>query len=183
MIRHLVYLGIGSNVRPEHHVAAGLDELHRHFRLLRVSTVYRSQAVGFDGDPFLNLVALVECRRSLASLAAILKTIEFSYGREENCSKFSPRTLDIDILTFDELAGTHHGIELPRPETTVNAYVLEPFAEIAPDLVLPGHARALAEIPLSVSQPLEPLAFIWRGQTLPLDTRRGNLAKPRSINL
>lgn len=71
MIRHLVYLGIGSNVRPEHHIAAGLDELDRHFRLLRVSTVYRSQAVGFDGDPFLNLVALVECRRSLRSLAAI----------------------------------------------------------------------------------------------------------------
>lgn len=112
-----------------------------------------------------------------------MKTIEFSYGREENCSKFSPRTLDIDILTFDELAGTHHGIELPRPEATVNAYVLEPFAEIAPDLVLPGHARALAEIRPDASQCIEPLAFVWRGRALPLDTHRGNLAMPPSINL
>lgn len=186
MTRHLVYLGVGSNIRPEYHIAAGLDELDTHFRLRQVSTVYRSEAVGFDGDPFLNLVACIESGRSLPSLAAMLKRIEFKYGREPNCGKFSPRTLDIDILTFDRLLGTHSGIELPRPEATVNAYVLEPFAEIAPSLVLPGHARSLTEVRAEyggVTQPIEPVAFAWRGCSLPLDIGPGILAKPRSINL
>jgi 2-amino-4-hydroxy-6-hydroxymethyldihydropteridine diphosphokinase len=160
---HLVYLGLGSNTDPEHNLRCGLEELETRYDLIDVSGVVKSAAVGFDGEPFLNLVVYLQVTASLQDLHTTLRSIEFAYGRTEDCTKFSSRTLDIDILTFDDLQGEHHGIILPRPETTRNAFVLGPFAEVAPDLVLPGESlslRALWEAYDKVEQVLEPVCLI-----------------------
>jgi len=82
----------------------------------------------------------------LGQLSRELKQIERNHGRTEALKKFSSRTLDIDILTYDNLQGLHEGILLPRPEISYNAYVLRPFAELQPELVLPGSDSCLIEL-------------------------------------
>lgn len=163
-MNHLVYLGVGSNIDAEHHMRTGLDELDRHFQLVRISSVYRSAAFGFDGEPFLNLVAEVLTAESLHGLGRMIRDIERCYGRVDHCPKYSPRTLDIDILTYDDLLGEHNGIVLPRPEITERDYVLCPFAEIAPDLVIPGQSENLDALWLETGQgsSLEQVTLLWQ---------------------
>ncbi|MDZ7686811.1 MAG: 2-amino-4-hydroxy-6-hydroxymethyldihydropteridine diphosphokinase [Gammaproteobacteria bacterium] len=80
------------------------------------------------------------------------------------------RYLDIDILVVDALDGIVEGIRLPREETTENAFVLAPMAEIAPDRVLPGEHASLATLWKRYDKPqkIERIGFCWRGQLLPL---------------
>lgn len=170
-MKHRVYLGIGSNIEPESHIARGLAEIAAGYELLRVSSLYRSAAVGFDGPPFLNCVAELATGCPLAELAAQLRAIEVRYGRSEQCGKFSSRRLDLDILTYDSLCGVYHGISLPRDEIAINAYVLCPFSEIAGDLVVPGARASLAALWANhdkTRQPLERVDFRWGGRALPL---------------
>ena len=82
----------------------------------------------------------------LAQLSRDLKQLERNLGRTEALKKFSSRTLDIDILTYDNLQGLNEGILLPRPEISYNAYVLRPFAELQPELVLPGSDTRLIDL-------------------------------------
>lgn len=169
-MNHQCFLGIGSNISAPEHIHAGLDELMTVGCIERVSRVYRSAAVGFDGDPFLNCAVEVTTALQLPALIANLRAIEFRYGRTEDCDKFSSRTLDIDLLTFDRIHGPAHGIVLPRDETTRNAFVLGPFAEIAPHLVLPGQSSDLASLWSNydaTQQPLTPVPFTWHDQQLP----------------
>lgn len=130
-------LSIGSNIDAASNIRAALEKLTAHFDGLRCSTTYESQSVGFDGDNFLNLVVLAETNSSLEEVAEFLKQVEDSLGRDRNQRRFSGRTMDIDILLFGEESGTVSGIELPRPEITENAYVLQPLAELLPDAVHP----------------------------------------------
>jgi len=133
----ILTLSIGSNIDAASNIRAALKKLTAHFDGLRCSTIYESQSVGFDGDNFFNLVVLAETNSSLEEVAEFLKQVEDSLGRDRNQQRFSGRTMDIDILLFGEESGTVSGIELPRPEITENAYVLQPLAELLPDAVHP----------------------------------------------
>lgn len=161
-----VYLSLGSNIDRYHHIEAGLDALTERFGALTVSTVFESEAVGFNGDNFLNLVVGMETVLSVAQLSECLKRIEAEHGRERSAPKFSARTLDIDILTYDDWVGVHEGVRLPRPEITENAFVLQPLAEIAPALLHPQLQVSYAELwrryDTSI-QRLWPVEFHWRG--------------------
>lgn len=161
-----VYLSLGSNIDRYHHVEAGLDALADRFGALTVSRVFESEAVGFSGENFLNLVVGIETDLSVAQLSACLKGIEAAHGREPSAPKFSARTLDIDILTYDDWVGVHDGIHLPRPEITENAFVLQPLAEIAPTQLHPQLQITYAELWCrydNSAQRLWPVEFRWRG--------------------
>ena len=101
-----VYLGVGSNIERDRYIVAGLDALQALFGELALSPVYDSEAIGFEGQPFFNLVVAVNTELSVAELAASLRHIEFEYGRPENALPNSSRQLDIDILLYDQLVGT-----------------------------------------------------------------------------
>ena len=137
-----VFLGIGSNIERERYITAGLEALQGLFGDLALSSVYDSAAIGFQGQPFLNLVAAVDCKLSLAELAAKLRHIEVEHGRPANATRFSARHLDIDILTYDEVVGTVSGVQLPREEILQNAFVLCPLAELSPDVLHPVLKRS-----------------------------------------
>ena len=128
-----VYLSLGSNIDRYRHIEAALDVLWRQFGELLISPVYESEAVGFDGDPFLNLVVGFDCDWPVGQLAGVLRQIEVDFGRKPEMAKFAPRSLDIDILTVDKLVGEVDGVLLPRQEITENAFVLQPLSDIAPD--------------------------------------------------
>lgn len=169
-MNHRAFLGIGSNIEPWQHIGYGLDELESRFNLGPISSVYRSAAVGFEGAAFLNCVAVIETSLSVTALSHAIRSVEFRYGRSINCSKYSSRFLDIDLLTYDDLAGTVDGVTLPRDEITRNAYVLCPFAEIAGHLVIPRQGKTLAALWSDYDRACQPLTrvdFSWKGKALP----------------
>lgn len=163
-----VYIGIGSNIERERYITAGLDALRENFGGLRVSPVYETAAVGFDGESFLNLVTAINTSLSIAELVHRLKAIEAANGRRRDVPRFSPRTLDLDILTYDDVVGTISGVELPRAEILTNAFVLRPLADLAPDERHPVEALTYRELwrQYRRDQKLWPVAFNWRGQRL-----------------
>ena len=132
-----VFLGVGSNIERERYIVAGLDALQGMFGEFAHSSVYDSEAVGFHGQPFLNLAVAVDTELDVGSLARRLRHIEYEHGRPPNASRFSARQLDIDILTYDDVVGVVEGVELPRGEILENAFVLRPLAELAPRGVHP----------------------------------------------
>ena len=137
-MNHPVYLGLGSNKDPDRHIQKAIGALSETFGDVVVSPVYRSEAVGFSGDDFLNAVVLVHTDMSVAEIKARLTAIEDQYGRDRSLPKFSDRVLDIDLLLYDDWAGEFDGLGLPRDEITEYAHVLKPLADIAPDTIHPG---------------------------------------------
>ncbi|KZX58381.1 2-amino-4-hydroxy-6-hydroxymethyldihydropteridine pyrophosphokinase [Halioglobus sp. HI00S01] len=164
-----VYLGLGSNIERERYITAGLDALAQRFGELQVSPVYDSAAVGFEGQPFLNLVLALNTDLPVGELARTLRHIEIEHGRPPNAPRFSPRQLDIDILTYDDQVGMIEGVELPRGEILENAFVLRPLADLAPAGVHPVAKRTYRELWADYdqsSQEIVAVAFSWRGRTL-----------------
>lgn len=162
-----VYLSLGSNIDRYRHISAALDALAECFGELTISSVFESEAVGFDGSNFLNLVVGVGTDQPIAELSDRLKKIEDDNGRCRSGPKFSSRTLDIDILTYGDFVGEEDGVQLPRDELTKNAFVLWPMAEIAPERVHPGRGETYARLWADYDkqrQNLWPVEFTWQGR-------------------
>ncbi|MGM0632053.1 MAG: 2-amino-4-hydroxy-6-hydroxymethyldihydropteridine diphosphokinase [Pseudomonadota bacterium] len=164
-----VTLSIGSNLEPDHHTRAALDALHERFGELTLSRVYESEAVGFDGSNFLNMVVALRTSLPLAELSHWIKTLEDEQGRRRDQARFSSRTLDVDILTYGDLRGEHEGMTLPRPEVLKNAFVLWPLSEVLPEAVHPGEGRTYRQLWRDYDrsrQRLWPVDFTWNGRSL-----------------
>lgn len=140
-----VSLSLGSNIDRYRHINAGLQALEQVFGSVLCSPVYESAAVGFDGSPFLNLVAIIETDKALPELVAVLKQIEDDHGRDRSSPKFSARTLDIDVVTYGDAHGQVDGIELPRDELFKHRFVSQPLADIWPERQVPGRNTTFAE--------------------------------------
>lgn len=165
----LVYVSIGSNIEQQKHIVAALDALYEQFGELQLSSVYESEAVGFGGENFYNLVAGFHCELTVGALSVVLRAIESANGRLRNGPKFSSRTLDIDILTYDDAVGEVDCIVLPRDEILHNAFVLLPLAEIAPDAIHPATGQSYLELWQQYDhsrQKLWPIDFVWRGRNI-----------------
>ncbi len=164
-----VYLGMGSNIERERYIVAGLDALQGLFGELALSSVYDSAAIGFEGQPFLNLVVRVDTDLGVGELARWLRHIEIEHGRPVNATRYSPRQLDIDILTYDDASGIIDGVELPRSEILENAFVLRPLAELAPQTLHPIVRQSYCDLWRAYDQAAQPLLkvdFEWRGRLL-----------------
>ena len=142
----IAWLGLGSNVDSDSHIRAGIRELERDFGNVSLSPVYSSAAVGFDGDDFINLVARVETDMQPLELREYLRNLEDRFGRKREVAKFSDRTLDIDILLYDDLVVFSPLLEIPRAEIMKFAHVLKPLADLDPDLLHPLELRTMADI-------------------------------------
>lgn len=165
----LIYLSLGSNVEAQRNIEAAMDALADTFGELIISSVYESEAVGFDGDSFYNLVVGIHSDLGVGELSKILKTIEDQQGRDRSAPKFGARSLDIDILTVDDRVGVIDGIAIPRDEILKNAFVLQPLAEIAPTTVHPQNGIAYQQLWRDfdkAKQNLFPIEFIWRGKNI-----------------
>lgn len=159
-----VFVGIGSNIDREASVRAGVADLREHYGELTLSSVYESDAVGFEGDPFFNLVAAFDTEQDIDQLIATLGEIEANNGRRRNGPKFVARTLDLDILLYGDQVLTGQGYAVPRDEITRYAFVLWPLAEIAPDMLHPELGVSFSELWARFDkqdQQLHPVTFAW----------------------
>ena len=141
----VVYLGLGSNVQPEKNLQLAALELRRRFTLQALSSVYRSKSLGFDGDDFLNAVACIETDKTAQELFAELEDVHDLANRERNSDRFGSRTLDIDLLLYDQQVISSPPVNVPRSDVLEYSFVLRPLAEIAPDLVHPVTGRAMRQ--------------------------------------
>lgn len=153
-----VYLSLGSNIEPRRHLCAALDALAERFGpQLMLSPVYESPAVGFVGDNFLNLVVGIDTELPVGALALVLRDIEDANHRCRTASRFSARTLDIDILTYGDDVGIIDGICLPRDEITRHAFVLRPLADLAPAALHPQLRKSYGQLAAELTFPDQPL--------------------------
>ena len=142
----IIYISLGSNINRDAYTRAGVIALKQAFGDLILSSVYESEAVGFDGDAFYNMAIACEVNSAVHETNQILRDIEDANGRDRSGPKFSSRTLDLDLLLYDDLILDKHGLKLPRGEILKNAFVLWPLAEIAPDLKHPETGTSYAQI-------------------------------------
>lgn len=140
-----VFISIGSNVEREVHFINGLNALIDAFPRYQHSSVFESEAVGFQGNPFYNSVFFTETEMPLEELCKLLKQLERDNGRKPTDKKFSPRTLDLDILLYDDVI-CEEPAQLPRHEISKNAFVLQPLAELAPNLVHPVTKQTIEQM-------------------------------------
>ena len=166
-MKHTVFIGLGSNLAdPLAQVSSALDALGGlpQTRLLQHSSLYRSAPVGYLEQPdFINAVAQLETELSPRALLDALLALEHQHGRtREFCN--APRTLDLDVLLYDDLQHHEHGLTIPHPQMHLRAFVLEPLLEIAPDCVIPGIGTAANAAKACNDQQLEKLIQPQRPQ-------------------
>ena len=140
------YISIGSNIDKDKHILAGLQALEQLFGKLTISSIYDSEPVGFTGDTFYNLVVGFNSELGVKEVAKQLRQIELDNGRTRDSQKFSARTLDLDLLLYDDLILNDGRLQIPRDEIERYAFVLEPLAEVAPTLKHPISGLSYAEI-------------------------------------
>ena len=140
------YLSLGSNIDAEANLHSAVEALRGRFANVVLSAFYRTAAVGFDGDDFLNAAAIIDSDLDPHALNDWLHALEDAHGRDRSGPRHGDRPLDIDIVFYDDLVleGPGH-LQIPRDELR-HAFVLKPMAEIAPDHVDPRSGRTLAQL-------------------------------------
>jgi 2-amino-4-hydroxy-6-hydroxymethyldihydropteridine diphosphokinase len=147
------YIGMGGNLAswagaPEATLAAAARRLASLGRVVRRSSLYSTEPVGFAAQPrFVNAVVALETELAPRVLLQGLLAIEHEFGRERTAGVANgPRTLDLDILLFGESQISEPGLEIPHPRLAERAFVLIPLHEIAPKAVVPGLTRTVQEL-------------------------------------
>lgn len=130
-----IFIGIGSSINRRDNICQGVLLLKQHFGELRLSSIFESEAVGFEGGTFYNLVAELNSTLPIELVIKRLKMIEVQLGRPEISVKYAPRTLDLDLLLYDQHIDDVR--DIPRAEIIENAFVLQPLAELAANLLHP----------------------------------------------
>lgn len=156
-VRALAFIGLGANLGDlRRSLEAALRALAAlpGTRLTGVSSAYRSAPVEASGPDYLNAVARLETELSPQDLLAALHAIEASHGRERPHLN-APRTLDLDLLLYNELCIHAPGLTLPHPRLHRRAFVLRPLLELAPGLAVTGLGDLSVYLPAVAGQMLE----------------------------
>jgi 2-amino-4-hydroxy-6-hydroxymethyldihydropteridine diphosphokinase len=142
---HVAFVALGSNLDDPHSRVrrgfAALDALPG-TRLLARSSLYASAPVGYVDQPdFVNAVAKISTSLTPQALLQALLNIEHQNGRERTFQN-APRTLDLDVLLYDDLIFHEHGLTIPHPQMHRRAFVLQPLLEIQADCIIPAVGSA-----------------------------------------
>jgi 2-amino-4-hydroxy-6-hydroxymethyldihydropteridine diphosphokinase len=160
---HIAFIGLGSNLGDPH------SQLQRAFvdldglpgtHLTARSSLYRSAPLGcLDQPDFVNAVAKIATSLSPQALLQALLQIEHQHGRQRTFRN-APRTLDLDVLLYDDMQLQEQGLTIPHPQMHLRAFVLQPLLEIAPDIGIPGVGQAQRSLQACQDQVLERLTSV-----------------------
>ena len=144
---NLAYLSLGSNIGDrEAHLRDALARLGANGRVVAVSSFYETEPVEFTRQPwFLNCAIALETSQTPRQLMTTLLRIEEEMGRRR-VQKKGPRAIDIDILLFDDTIVDSEELTIPHPTMHERRFVLEPLAEIAPELLHPVLKKTIGEL-------------------------------------
>lgn len=150
-----VYISAGSNHNRQQNIAMALARLKKQFGELLISPIYQSPAVNAQGDDYYNLAVGFETALPVAELRRHLRETENELGRDR--SRPEQVTVDLDLLLYGQVSGRVDDAELPHPDLFRHRHVLQPLADIAGSMSLPGANQSLDSL---LAQPR------MRGQTL-----------------
>ncbi len=159
-----IYVSIGSNIDRDVNIRSGVRDLQERYPDVVLSNVYESNAVGFDGDDFYNLVAAFDSDEDVDQINAFLHNLEQSHGRVRKCGPFSSRTLDMDLLLYGDAIIDNEQIRVPRDEIIRYAFVLAPLAELAGDEIHPVSGERFRDLWTLFADPdqqINRITFSW----------------------
>ncbi|HUX89376.1 MAG TPA: 2-amino-4-hydroxy-6-hydroxymethyldihydropteridine diphosphokinase [Gallionellaceae bacterium] len=166
-MKHTAFIGLGSNLsNPSAQVLQAMQAIDRlpDTRVVARSSLYRSAPVGYLDQPdFINAVVKIETGLAPLALLQALLALEQENGRTREFQN-APRTLDLDVLLYDDIRHHQHGLTLPHPQMHKRAFVLQPLLEIAPDCVIPGVGAAAQALQHCGDQQLEKLEAVFTGK-------------------
>jgi len=141
------FVGVGSNIEPAENVKKALRLLAQETRLAAISTVYETEPEGRPEQPrYYNCVVEIDTEASPAELKRALRGIEERLGRVRTADRCASRTIDLDVLAYDDLSVQTPDLTLPDPDIATRAYLATGLTELAPALTLPGIGLAAAEL-------------------------------------
>jgi len=154
------FVAVGSNIEPEENVRKGLTRLAARMDVRGISILYRTAPLERpEQDAFVNGVIEVETALSPRDLRAVLRSIETECGRVRGNDRYAARTLDLDVVVYDDLEVSEEGLVLPDPDIPARPFLALPLAELAPDMALAGDGRTMSELAsLHTDNDMEPLA-------------------------
>ena len=139
------YVGLGANLGDREATIRRAVELlaeEEAIEVLEVSTLRETDPVGVEDQPrFLNGAAALDTTLRPGTLLEVLLGIERALGRVRDGVRFGPRTIDLDLLLYDEETVDEPGLTVPHPRLHERRFALEPLAELAPALAIPGRGR------------------------------------------
>jgi len=147
------FISIGSNIEPETNVKSAIRRLGLRARITAISTVYRTEPIGPSGQPwFYNCVVEIQTDLDPSGLKfGLLRGIEGELGRVRSSDKFEARTIDLDLILYDELVITTTDLALPDPDIQQWPFLAIPLHELAPGLILPGSGLRIRDAAVSLS--------------------------------
>ena len=135
------WLGLGGNIGDVTEAlrqALGLLDGHRDIRVTQVSPLYKTPPWGVEDQPwFLNCCAEIETTLAPEELLEVCQQAERE-GKRERIVRWGPRTIDVDIVAFEEIAQVEQRLTIPHPRATERDFVMVPLADIAADLEIAG---------------------------------------------
>ncbi len=153
------FVSVGSNIEPEKNVRSALQRLGEQVTIRAVSTVYLTEPIGPAGQPpYYNCVADLKTDLTPLDLKRqVLRGIEATLGRIRTGDKYAPRTIDLDLILYDEVVMTTDELVLPDPDIFRRPFLAAAVQELAPDLVLPGSEKRISDVAPSTRamKPLE----------------------------
>ena len=142
------FIGVGSNIAPEENIRQALRRLAQSMQIMAISTFYQQPAIGRPQDPpFYNGVVATDTALAPVMIKSeILRPIEAALGRHRSNDKYAARTIDLDLLLYDDCVLSNGDMTIPDPEILTRAFLAVPLFELAPALIVPGHGLRIRDI-------------------------------------
>jgi 2-amino-4-hydroxy-6-hydroxymethyldihydropteridine diphosphokinase len=138
----IAYVGLGANLGDRE---SAIRRATEQIGARRVSTIVETEPWGYENQPrFLNAVAEIDTPLTAQQLIVHLLDVERRLGRERVGPKWGPRTIDLDLLLYGDAVIDEPGLQVPHPRLAERLFVLEPLAELAPGLEIPGFGTVQA---------------------------------------